>query len=341
MAAASALAARHRCAAAARTLVSSSGERSRPRWGDGALGGLSRVPARRYLVTGADVETYRRDGVVCLRGAFGSHWLEVMRAAFSDAMDRPGTYAEFIGKDTTWNTLFEAGAERRELAMFQDQVFFQDAVQRVPALADVALRSPAAEMIARLMGSTTAAFFYHHLIMKRGPTEQPIPWHQDLPYWKVDGNQIGSVWIALDDMPASANVRYVAGSHTWGLFRPQHFVDATPYEGRAELPSLPDVDGMLRDGRVRAVAFDVAAGDALCFDSRIVHGSPGGRGAPGGDMRRVALRFGGDDATYCDRQGETAILGGRHLTTSPMLVGPIPGPGSVSTPLAKPARHIQ
>jgi len=64
---------------------------------------------------------------------------------------------------------------------------------------------------------------------------------------------------------------------------------------------------MLRDGRVRAVAFDVAAGDALCFDSRIVHGSPGGRGAPGGDMRRVALRFGGDDATYCDRQGETAI----------------------------------
>ena len=30
---------------------------------------------------------------------------------------------------------------------------------------------------------------------------------------QVDGRQIGSVWIALDDMPLEASVRYVQGSH--------------------------------------------------------------------------------------------------------------------------------
>ena len=32
---------------------------------------------------------------------------------------------------------------------------------------------------------------------------------------------------------------------------------------------------MIAEGEVEALAFEVAAGDALCFDARIVHGSPG------------------------------------------------------------------
>lgn len=108
-------------------------------------------------------------------------------------------------------------------------------------------------------------------------------------------------------MPEAASVRYVRGSHRWGLFRPQHFVDASPYEGRDELPLLPDIDSAIKRGEADAVSFEVKAGDAVCFDARIIHGSPGNPDAPGCDHRRAALRFGGDDATYCNRVGETAI----------------------------------
>merc|ERR1712232_940805 len=128
----------------------------------------------------------------------------------------------------------------------------------------------------------------------------------DLPYWKVDGGQIGSVWIALDDMPEASSVRYVRGSHRWGLFRPRHFVDASLYAG-VSLPAMPDVDAMLTRGEAELLSFEVTAGDALCFDAQVVHGSLGNCEQPGVDHRRVALRFGGDDATYCDRAGETAI----------------------------------
>eukprot|EP00434_Breviolum_minutum_P003109 symbB.v1.2.002736.t1/scaffold146.1/size298692/17 len=217
-------------------------------------------------------------------------------------MEKPGKYAEFIGKDTTWDTLF--AAREKDIEMFQDQVFYQEAAERVPAWLPV-FHSHAGQLIAELMGSAKISFFYLHAILKQGGAKQAIPWHQDLPYWKVDGKQIGSVWIALDDMPLAASVRYVQGSHVWGLFRPQHFVDHSSYEGRDDLPLLPDVDAMLQQGKAKALAFEVKAGDALCFDARIVHGSLGNSALE--QHRRVALRFGGEDAVYCDRGGETAI----------------------------------
>ena len=74
-----------------------------------------------------------------------------------------------------------------------------------------AKNSPAATTIAELMGSESATFFYAHLILKRGGSDKAIPWHQDLPYWKVGGAQIGSVWVALDDMPRAASVQYIKG----------------------------------------------------------------------------------------------------------------------------------
>lgn len=258
-------------------------------------------------VTSEDVEAYRRDGVVLLRKAFSPEWVSFMRQAFREGMERPGKYAEFMRSGTTWKTMFDEGREIGNLDMFQDQVFYEDAVGRLPLWAAVATHSHAAAIISTLMRSQSVAFFYMHPILKKGGSEREIPWHQDLPYWKVEGRQIGSVWIPLDDMPLSASVRYLRGSHLWGLFRPRHFVDQSPYEGRDELPEMPDIENLIRDGKTEMLAYEVQAGDALCFDARIVHGSLGNCEGEGRDHRRVALRFGGDDATYCDRSGESAI----------------------------------
>ena len=261
------------------------------------------------LVDDDAISRFERDGVVILRQAFSHDWVEKMRAAFSEAMQKPGKYAEFMGKDTTWENLFDVkneGPNAGGLEMFQDQLFWQETTERVPAWAHIVRDSPAAATIAALMGSQTASFFYAHLIVKCGGTDKAIPWHQDLPYWKIAGSQVGSVWIALDDMPASASVEYVVGSHRWGLFQPRHFVDASPYEGR-DLPPLPDIDALIAEQKVETVRYAVKAGDCLCFDSRIVHGSKGNPEGNERDHRRVALRFGGDDACYNDQKGETAI----------------------------------
>ena len=63
-----------------------------------------------------------------------------MRSAFIEAMDKPGKHAEFIGRDTTWDTLFANESKRDlsdELQMFQDQLFYQEALTRAPGFAEV------------------------------------------------------------------------------------------------------------------------------------------------------------------------------------------------------------
>ena len=63
-----------------------------------------------------------------------------MRSAFTEAMEKPGKYAEFVGKDTTWDTLFTKGSGQdnlSELQMFQDQLFYQETLTRAPGFAEV------------------------------------------------------------------------------------------------------------------------------------------------------------------------------------------------------------
>ena len=83
-----------------------------------------------------DLAHYKQDGVVHLKGAFDKEWLSKMRSAFTEAMEKPGKHAEFVGKNTTWDTLFAKGT-KEELQMFQDQLFYQEALTRAPGFADV------------------------------------------------------------------------------------------------------------------------------------------------------------------------------------------------------------
>jgi ectoine hydroxylase-related dioxygenase (phytanoyl-CoA dioxygenase family) len=228
-----------------------------------------------------------------------------MRAVFEEAMDTPSEEAQWITKDTTWDTLFDAGSSKQrrlDFEMFQDQY----SCFRLPHFAAIVRDSPAAEIMARLFGSQTITFFYDHLINKRAGTTKAIPWHQDLAHWKLGGNQIGSVWIPLDRMSEASSVRYIAGSHRWHLHRPRHFVDFSPYSGTEHMPPMPDIDELVLKGTAQALTFAVEPGDVVAFNARTIHGSPG-NSCVDGDQRRIALRFGGDDCTYRDHQYETAM----------------------------------
>ena len=221
--------------------------------------------------------------------------------------------------------------------MFQDQF----STKRCPKMKEFLTISNVGQMAAELMQSKTATFFYDHVIAKRprptssdgGPDQSSsssstsslsdcIPWHQDLPYWRINGTQIVSVWIPFDVIPSTSSVKWALGTHRWGLFRPQHFVDATPYQGTEHLPSLPNMDDLIRTKQVTCHTFSCQPGDVLVFDARIIHCSDGNltenstnRNQNSHDNsnnnsnvhRRVAFRFGGDDAVYWERQGETAI----------------------------------
>lgn len=233
-------------------------------------------------------DAYERDGVVCLRGVFDAAWIEELRLGVEDAAAAPGPHAE------VYTAPGEPGRFWGDLDLWQ----------RLPRFRRFVLESPAAEIAARVMGSATATFFYDQLLVKEPGTRERTPWHQDQPYWAVDGRQVCTVWVPLDPVGADSCVEYVAGSHRWGrAFNPHHFLDDSPYRGTG-LEEMPDIERE-RD-RHRILTWAVEPGDCLVFQAMIVHGAPG-TAATAKRRRALATRWVGDDARYAVRPGEVAI----------------------------------
>lgn len=236
------------------------------------------------MITNAQIEEYQRDGVTCIRGAF-AEWVDVMAAGVARNMAEPGEYAS-------------------ENAVTEGR-FFDDYCNwtRIPEFEDVVRNSPAAEIAARAMGSNTAQFFHDHVLVKESGTPKPTPWHQDGPYYFVEGQQTVSLWIPLDPVD-TASLRLIAGSHKWDKpVRPVSWADDSNfYEGDHEWIEVPDPDG--GDGEFDVREWTMQPGDAVLFDYRCVHGA---RGNPGGARRRaLSLRWVGDDARYVERPGRTS-----------------------------------
>ena len=238
----------------------------------------------RTFATDDDIETFRRDGAVVLRGLFAAH-VEALREGVARNMAEPGPHAA--------ENLHE-GEEGR---------FFDDYCNwsRIPPF-ERAARDPAvAGTAAALMGASRVQLFHDHVLVKEPGTAKPTPWHQDGPYYFVDGRQSVSFWVPLDPV-RDASLRLVRGSHRWEKpVEPRRWLADTSFypDPDAYMP-VPDPDAEGMD----VVEWEMEPGDAVAFDFRTLHGARGNEGAT--RRRAFSLRLVGDDATYVERPGPTS-----------------------------------
>ncbi|MGB3278439.1 MAG: phytanoyl-CoA dioxygenase family protein, partial [Pseudorhodobacter sp.] len=228
------------------------------------------------LLTQADIDAYQRDGVVMIKGLFADH-VETLRAGIERNMAEPGTYAAENLKPG------EAGR------------FFDDYCnwQRIPEFETVIRKSAAAEVAADLMGSNQVQVFHDHVLVKEPGTSKPTPWHQDGPYYFVDGIQNVSFWSPLDPV-REASLRCVAGSHRWEKqVLPTRWLSETNfYPNPEDYMPVPDPDAEGMDIR----EWNMEPGDAVAFNYGTLHGARGNNAAS--RRRAFSLRLLGDDARY-------------------------------------------
>ena len=236
------------------------------------------------LVSPADIDTFQRDGVVLIKGLFADH-VDTLRRGIAANMAAPGPYASDNDK---------AGETGR---------FFDDYCNwtRIPEFAEVVQTSPVAEVAADLMRSRGVQMFHDHVLVKEPGTSMATPWHQDGPYYFVEGTQTVSFWSPLDPVRA-ATLRCVAGSHRWEKeVLPTRWVSEDgffPDAGQYMPVPDPEAEGM------RIVEYEMEPGDAVAFNFRTLHGARGNTS----DARRRAfsIRLVGDDARYVERPGSTS-----------------------------------
>ena len=253
-------------------------------------------------ISAEDIKTFERDGAVCLRGMFGQEWLDFLGGAIEEAMAGSGPYTK---------TQSQAG---------DPGFYFSDywASKRVERLAYFALNSPAAEISANLLRSKRANFFFDAVWVKEPQTVQRSGWHQDQPYYCVNGRQICIVWLPIDPVGREVSLQCVRASHQSGtMYDPIFFkADAGGY-GRDEssaYPAMPDIDTQAREQDI--LKWELTPGDCIVFHGLTIHGAPGN---PSSERRRraVSTTWLGDDTTFIERSG----LMEPHLPNSGLVDG--------------------
>jgi len=87
----------------------------------------------------------------------------------------------------------------------------------------------------------SAPFFQDYVVWNQCNSIK-TPWHQDQPYYLVEGEQTVSFWVPLDPIPRDRTIEYIAGSNRWNKdFRPDRF-DGTPLFADDTSEAVPDVD---------------------------------------------------------------------------------------------------
>jgi ectoine hydroxylase-related dioxygenase (phytanoyl-CoA dioxygenase family) len=234
----------------------------------------------------SSTEDFRRDGVVVLRGVLSPEALHTLAAGVERNLHdlsplgmnatKPGDPGAFVEDFRNW--------------------------QRIPEYAEAIAASELPALAGELMGAETVRLFHDHLLVKEAGTRDPSPWHQDQPYYSIDGRQTVSFWIPLDPVARASTLEFVAGSHAEGRwYMPRSFVKKTAMvfdEGALE--EVPDVES--DRGAWPIVGWALEPGDAVAFDMLTLHaagGSPTRR-------RAFSLRLVGDDVRWAPRPHRTS-----------------------------------
>jgi ectoine hydroxylase-related dioxygenase (phytanoyl-CoA dioxygenase family) len=240
-----------------------------------------------FVVSADDKAAFVRDGAVCIRGLFSAG--ELARAA--RGIER---------------NLSAPSASARVASPADDPgFFFQDFCnwQRIPEYRDLIFRSAAGSAAAQLMDASVVRLYHDHLLVKEPGTRQRTPWHQDQPYYNIEGRMSASMWLPMEPVPRESSLEFVAGSHRGPWLMPRAFLDnEARWFPDGSLTELPDIQANRENYPI--IGWSLEPGDAVFFHMLALHGAAG---VSGTNRRRVlSVRFLGDDIRHAPRRWKTS-----------------------------------
>ena len=239
-----------------------------------------------HLVDPEVVAQFAEDGVVCVPGVLTDAQVDSARAAVEEVLAQPSPLAQVASAADDPGSFFEDFCRWQELASIEE----------------LARHCSAPQIAGELMGTPQVRLYHDHVLVKEGKTRQRTPWHQDQPYYNVDGRGV-SAWIPVDPVPEAGCLEVVAGTHRGPWLMPRTFLSGeAKWFPEGALLEMPDIEADRDSFTIRR--YELQPGDAIFFDFLSVHGAPG---FPFDGRRRVlSLRYLSAEARHAPRRWRTS-----------------------------------
>ena len=236
-----------------------------------------------YQLSQEQIKHYKEDGVILIKEVF-LPWIEKLKIGFEKVLKNPGPHAR------------ENVIEKDKGSFFEDYCNWQ----RINEFKEFIENSPAAEIVAQSTNSKNIRIFHEHIFSKDPGTNKETPWHQDLPYYCIDGHDTGSFWIPLDDVSKENSLKVLKGSHNLPkLIRPTKWSNNQSwYKNNDNFMDIPEIK------EEKIFNTEMKIGDAILFNFKVLHSTSGN--SDNKSRKAFSARFIGDDVTYMDRHGETS-----------------------------------
>jgi len=214
-----------------------------------------------------EIETFHLDGVVLLKQMFTADWVDVLTKGLAKNSELPTTRARVWYRDEAGRSMFWDSQAWQSIDEYQKFIY----------------QSPAASIAGQLLKARRINFFFDAVFVRSPGTQFTTPWHQDKPYWSVEGYDTLTLWMPLVPVAKANALAFVPGSHrsdsvfyqyNFGSLNPDGKTDVDQSDftnvGKLDIPDIdadPDAFGV--------TSWDMQPGDCVAFNSRIIHGGSG------------------------------------------------------------------
>jgi len=278
-------------------------------------------------VTEEERQAFQQDGVVLLRGIYPRVWVDTLRTFLDDVFAQSAARKRVHG-DGVLHGKSQDGSASDMVDVLRDSMRRNPgqklAIEGDHSIEDVVgasyvetdashwhggmrahnLEGPLPEILASLTGSRTINFYSDQLFYKGPGSLVKTPFHQDKPYFLVDGGDVAVAWVPVDVVDVeNGAMGYVKGSHRWGkTFKPSDFRTDTgtfPEVGGIDFTGLDTLDHTLLKSDT-ITYFDAEPGDVIVHHWATLHGSHGNVSAT--RVRRAAsVRYALEGCRYFQR----------------------------------------
>ncbi len=231
------------------------------------------------------IEAFRCDGAVVLRGVVSAAMIDVLQDGIEANLTSPSPRAKIASTDGDPGLFIEDFCNWRDNPAYRRFIF----------------ESGLGGVAGELTDAREIRLHHDHMLTKTSGTRQPTPWHQDQPYYNIEGSQTCSFWIPVDPVDRASTLEFIAGSHRGPWMMPRTFRDAqAKWFPEGSLGELPDIDADRQAFRI--IGWALEPGDAVAFNMLTLHAAPGSN-----RMRRVfSMRVIGEDVRHAPRPWTTS-----------------------------------